>query len=392
VCSGLASNLGWPVLVLRVAFVALGAVQFIGVAAYLVLWLALPLNTERRPVGVEAATRTGHRSTPAFRRTWGAELGLMIALASLGVGLLALPPLVGVGMSAEWLVAGATATAGVFMLWAAADQMSARPVDVGARRRWVLLTPGGWLLWLRIFVGVALLAAAGWVVVVTARAGGSGATILIVTLVVIGIVLVAAPVANQARLALAAEREARLVADAHADMAAHLHDSVLQTLALIQRQADDPQLVARVARRQERELREWLYGDQIPDASFAAALKRVAADVEDSHGAVVEVVIVGDAALTEPLEAVVRAAGEAILNAAKHSGLPEVDVYAEVEDDQVEVFVRDRGSGFDVEAVAADRRGIRGSILDRMARHGGRAQVRSTPGEGTEVRLEMRIA
>ncbi|WP_084634462.1 ATP-binding protein [Propionicicella superfundia] len=392
VCSGLAHHLGWPVLGLRVAFVALGAVQFIGVAAYLVLWLALPVRTQERPVGLEAATRSGHRTEIVGRGAWGGELGLMLALVSLGVGLLALPPLLGIGMNVWWLAAGATGTAGVFALWSAADKMSARPVEVGTRRRWVLLTRGGWLVWLQVTVGVALLGVAGWTIVFAARVDGSRATVLIVVLVVAGIVLVGAPVANQARFSLAAEREARLVAAAHADMAAHLHDSVLQTLALIQRQADNPQLVARLARRQERELREWLYGDQLADETLAAALKRVAADVEDNRGVVVELVVVGDTPLTDGLRALVRAAGEAILNAAKHSGEHEVDVYAEVDGDQVEVFVRDRGVGFDVETVAADRQGVRGSILDRMARHGGRAQVRSTPGVGTEVRLEMRIA
>lgn len=391
VCAGLASNLGWPVLGVRAAFVALGAVQFLGVAAYLILWLALP------PAGLRQASRRGTDSsdraaaTGSSPRNWIADLGQGLALALLGVGLVALQPLLGLGIGLAWTAAGALASLGLFALWSASDQMSTRLVGAGVRRRWVLLTPGGWLLWLRIVVGLVLLTGAGWLALVLIAPRGWEATMWIVALVVSGLGLALVPVGNQVRFALSAEREARLIADAQADVAAHLHDSVLQTLALIQRQADDRQRVAKLARRQERELREWLYGDTITDPTLAAAMKRVAADIEDAHGASVELVLVGDTPLTESLEAVVRAAGEAIANAAKHSGQGVVDVYAEADEGQVEVFVRDRGVGFDVESVAADRQGVRRSILDRMARHGGRAQVKSALGEGTEVRLEMRI-
>ncbi len=391
VCAGLSSNLGWPVLGLRAAFVALGAIQFLGVAAYLVLWLALPPRAIARSNRGESSTALVVAGDPIGRKTSVTDLGQMLALTTMGVGLLALQPLIGVGLGPWWTTIGVVATVGVFDLWSASDKISARVVGTGPRRRWVLLTRGGWLLWLRIVIGIVLLTVAAWMVMIVVSPQEWEATILVVVLVVSGLIIALVPVANQARLAIAAEREARLVADAHADMAAHLHDSVLQTLALIQRQASDPQRVAKLARRQERELREWLYGDAITDPTLAAAMKRVSADIEDSHGASVELVVVGDAQLSDAVEAVVRAAGEAIANAAKHSGESVIDVYAEVDDGRVEVFVRDRGVGFDVEAVAADRQGVRGSILDRMSRHGGRAQVRSAPGEGTEVRLEMRI-
>ena len=173
-------------------------------------------------------------------------------------------------------------------------------------------------------------------------------------------------------------------------MAAHLHDSVLQTLALIQKHAEDGRTVARLARAQERDLRTWLYGDQAAaEESLAKTLRSAAAEVEDSHGVPVEVVTVGDTAMTQAVRPVVLAAREAMVNAAKHSGAGKVDVYAETAEDRVEVFVRDRGDGFVVDDVPVDRLGVRRSIIDRMERHGGNATIRSGPGEGTEVRLSM---
>jgi signal transduction histidine kinase len=195
-----------------------------------------------------------------------------------------------------------------------------------------------------------------------------------------------------ARLAqeASAERRERIRATERAAMAAHLHDSVLQTLALIQKQAEDPKAVTRLARSQERELRSWLYDeDDTTDQTIASAAKRAAAEVEDSHGVPIEVITVGDCDLTEPLSSMVRAARESMVNAAKHSGAAKIDVFVEVDGDRVEMFVRDRGKGFDVDEVPDDRLGLRHSVMGRMERHGGRATVRSDPETGTEVRLEM---
>jgi signal transduction histidine kinase len=168
-----------------------------------------------------------------------------------------------------------------------------------------------------------------------------------------------------------------------------LHDSVLQTLALIQRNAADPGQVTRLARAQERDLRQWLYDEPAAVTSLAAALRTAAAEVEDVHGVPVEVVTVGDAVADEGLQPLVLAAREAMVNAARHSGASKTDVYAEVGDRSVEVFVRDRGSGFDPSVVPDDRLGLRNSVVDRMTRHGGSADVKSVVGEGTEVRLHM---
>jgi signal transduction histidine kinase len=189
------------------------------------------------------------------------------------------------------------------------------------------------------------------------------------------------------------ERQARARAEERADMAARVHDSVLQTLALIQRSADDPQTVVQLARAQERELRSWLFEGRAPGdtevTSFAEGIKEIQRDVEARHGVPVEVVTVGDCPLDEHLSALLAAAREATVNAAKWSGASVISLFAEVEPDKVEVAVRDRGSGFDLSAVPADRQGVAESIRGRMLRHGGKATVQSTLGEGTKVTLTM---
>lgn len=187
-----------------------------------------------------------------------------------------------------------------------------------------------------------------------------------------------------------AERAARIRSEERADLAARVHDSVLQTLALIQLHADDPRKTAAYARRQERELRSWLYGDRDrTEESLSTLLAGAAADVEELHGVRVELASSGDATADEPIRALVLAAREAMTNAAKHSGAPEIDVYAEATPERVAVFVRDRGAGFEPATVPAGRRGIAESIVRRMERAGGAATVTSAPGEGTEVELSV---
>jgi signal transduction histidine kinase/phage shock protein PspC (stress-responsive transcriptional regulator) len=189
------------------------------------------------------------------------------------------------------------------------------------------------------------------------------------------------------------ERQARARAEERADMAARVHDSVLQTLALIQRSAEDPQTVVQLARAQERELRSWLFEGRAPGdtevTSFAEGIKEIQRDVEARHGVPVEVVTVSDCPLDEHLSALLAATREATVNAAKWSGASVISLFAEVEPDKVEVAVRDRGSGFDPDSVPADRKGVAESIRGRMLRHGGNATVQSTLGEGTKVTLTM---
>jgi signal transduction histidine kinase len=210
--------------------------------------------------------------------------------------------------------------------------------------------------------------------------------------VVVGLAVALGPAIARLVTAYGEERRERILAAERADVAAHLHDSVLQTLALVQRKADDPREVRRLARRQERELRGWLlHGEElVPDApTLGATLEAIAADVEDTYGVPVDVVRVRDCESDAALEPLVLAAREAIVNAAHHSGAPAVSVYLEVEPSRVTVFVRDRGRGFDRDAVPEDRRGIAHSIVGRLGRHGGTASIQTTPGDGTEVELVL---
>ena len=189
---------------------------------------------------------------------------------------------------------------------------------------------------------------------------------------------------------LTAERSERIRLAERAAMAARIHDSVLQTLALVQRDADDAPRVRAIARRQERELRRWLYGSGYGDAeTFADALAAAVADVEEAHLTRIELATSGDAPLDGALGELVLAAREAMVNAAKHAETDDISVYAEVEPGSVAVFVRDRGVGFDRAAVGGDRRGIAESIESRLRRAGGSATITSSPGAGTEVELTM---
>ncbi len=194
---------------------------------------------------------------------------------------------------------------------------------------------------------------------------------------------------------LVAERQARIRAEERADIAARVHDSVLQTLALIQRRAGDPHQVTQLARAQERELRAWLFDGRAPGsldgqaATVADAVRLIQQEVEAQHGISVEAVTVGDCALDDELTALLAAGKEATVNAAKWSGAGVVSVFAEVEPDSVSLFVRDRGRGFDPDAVPDDRKGLAESVRARVSRRGGSVTIRSAPGEGTEVSLVM---
>jgi signal transduction histidine kinase len=244
------------------------------------------------------------------------------------------------------------------------------------------------------FVVSAVLLIAGIGVLVSLRGGLSllrplGGFLLVVA----AIVVLLGPWWLRIARDLLFERQARARAEERADMASRVHDSVLQTLALIQRSADDPQTVVQLARAQERELRSWLFEGRAPGdttvTSFAEGIREIQRDVEARHGVPVEVVTVGDGPLDEHLSALLAAAREATVNAAKWSGASVVSLFAEVEPDKVEVAVRDRGSGFDPDSVPADRKGVAESIRGRMLRHGGTATVQSTLGEGTKVTLTM---
>ncbi len=193
---------------------------------------------------------------------------------------------------------------------------------------------------------------------------------------------------------LDAERQQRGRTAARDEIAARMHDSVLHSLALIQRSAADPHQVQRLARSAERELRQWLDTKADPRAAnpnqLSAEGDKTAGEVEDAFGVPIEVVRVGeDLPLGERTLAALQAAREAMLNAARHSGAPSISVYAEAEPDRLSIFVRDRGKGFSLDDIPADRFGVRQSIIGRMDRAGGSALIRSAPGEGTEVEIQV---
>lgn len=393
VCSGLAAHLNWPVLVLRLGFVLLSASMGIGVLVYLVLWLAMPLASEApQAPGIEAASRSGLRTVQAGYRV-PADLGLISAVALLGAGLLWFVQAAGWGAPAAALWPALAGTFGLMLIWWQADHIPNRSMKgLTGWRRWFAPLLAHWSRIVRILLGLLGLVTAVVLIVVALPPLPEGSrTLIVLGLVVVALLLAAAPWIIRVRRSLATIREEKMLADARADMAAHLHDSVLQTLALIQRQAQNPKAVAALARRQERELRSWLYGETAVDApTVKAALVASAAEVEDAHGVDIDIVVVGDRDLDAEVRPLVQAAREAMVNAAKHAGVAKVDVYAEVDDDAIEVFVRDRGGGFVLDDIPADRMGVRGSIIERLRRAGGNATIRSAPGTGTEVRLEMK--
>lgn len=222
--------------------------------------------------------------------------------------------------------------------------------------------------------------------------GGVRDAALTAVVVTVAIAMILAPLLSRFGRSLAAERTERVRSQERAELAAHLHDSVLQTLALVQKRVDEPREVAALARRQERELRDWLAGgEEKPGrSSFATELRAAAVAIEDDHRVAIEIVVVGDRRMDDRAEAVLGAVREGLLNAAKHApGVAPIHVYAEAEGERLEVFLRDEGPGFEVDGVAADRRGLRESVVGRMERAGGQAEIRSSPGQGTEITLTI---
>ena len=371
VASGLAAHLGlqrkssrW---LLRLAFVVLAFAQGFGVVLYAAFWIIVPPDPD------QAEPR---------RRLWLRVMVAVFAAAAI-IGVVANT------VTGHYFVPIVLALLGAALIWRQSTETE--------RERWVqishssLVSPlAGRVGLVRMASGVAMVIAGA--VIVIARGEGIGQlrdAFFAVIVVVVGIALITGPLWVRTVGELAEERRERIRAVEREEMAAHLHDSVLQTLALIQRNAGSPREVARLARAQERELRTLLYGSQVASGSLAAALHGAAAEVEDDYAITVDEVVVGDAPLDERLAAVAKAAREALINAAKHAAVASVSLYAEVDPAVVEVYVRDRGKGFQPDDIPDDRHGVRGSIEERMTRHGGTAEIRSQVGGGTEVKLRM---
>jgi signal transduction histidine kinase/phage shock protein PspC (stress-responsive transcriptional regulator) len=399
VCAGVARWLGVEPVVVRLAAGVLVLANGFGVLLYLVAWAVLPDEAEAPGVGPAAEGRHGHEGAAgrAGRQTGRTiELAVAVGCITLGVLLLIRWTLPFFPDRVVW--PAAVAATGLAVVWTRVDERDrARWRELSARLPGnpIDALRGGVSVWVRLLFGSVLLIAGLGMFLGTNDAfralGQMGAAVLAT---VVGGALLLGPWIVRLWRQLRAEARDRVRAEARADMAAHLHDSVLQTLALIQRHAEEPEQARSLARRQERALRAWLYDDRPPNGAaetLAAALDRMTDEVEADHrGVAVDVVTVGDRVVDDQVSALLGALREAVVNAAKHSGAAEVSVYVECDGDRIEAFVRDRGRGFDpVAASWARRRGITDSIVGRMGRHGGRAEVHSEPGEGTEVTFEM---
>jgi signal transduction histidine kinase len=379
VAGGIAETLGVDAFLVRLAFGVLTVANGLGIVLYLVAW-SLSADMQDGVATVPPAQRmSGWRSTLAIGCI---VLGTLLVLRDVGLWF---------GDTLVWplVIAGC----GSAVIWFRSD--------ADDRARWSAVSgrlaggPGG------IFSGSSslfrvvpggLLVLAGMTVFLFAHrsAGVAGTALLAVAVTAAGLGLILTPwILGLAREA-AAERRERIRSEERAEIAAHLHDSVLHTLALIQR-GDVPAEVASVARRQERELRAWLNGRPLAAeaADLRGAIDAVAARVEEAHHVPVDTVVVGEVPLDDAGNAVALACQEAAINAARHSGAPRVSIYVEAEPHEITAYVRDQGAGFDRDRVPDDRRGISESIIGRMRRLGGTASVTSRPGEGTEVQMRV---
>jgi signal transduction histidine kinase len=397
VCAGLGKRLQIDPLLLRIVFAATALASGIGLVAYVLAWILLP--AEPADGGAPAALQ-GYGRRGAVEVALGIGfllLAVLLALRGLGLpfsDVLIWPlVLVAAGGALIWRQSiGAPVAVGVRPpAHAGGSPGTSAPAGGGARAE---SRPAAVIS--RVGIGVTLVIAAAIVFLQFTGALAAATDVALAALVVaIAFGVIFAPWFVRLLTSLSLERAERIRSQEHAEVAAHLHDSVLQTLALVQKRAGDPREVAALARRQERELRSWLSGAHAHEAGerwLAAALESAAQEIEQARGVPVDVVAVGDARLDGDGEALVAAAREAMLNAAKFGDGAAVAVYAEAGDERLQVFVRDRGPGFDPATVPADRRGVRESIVGRMRRHGGRAAIHASPGGGTEVELVLERA
>jgi len=388
VASGVAAWKGFNVTTVRIAFVLLTVVTSgIAVAVYVLAWLVIPAAGGGPSIGAKA-------------RSDAQGIRLAAALASL----LVLVLLVAAAVSDSWLINWAwpqvLSVAGLVLIWrnAPADEQATirhlvQPLEVATGMTVGVATPRRRAALRLTIAGLLLLGGSAWLfslhgsVALLRPLGG-------VALIIAAIVLALGPWWLRIARELDLERQARVRAEERTDIAARVHDSVLQTLALIQRRADDPAKVIQLARLQERELRAWLFEGRVPneldaDLTLAAGVRQIQQDAETRYGVPVEAVTVGDTELDDNLRALLAAAREATINAAKWSGADVISLFAEVEPAEVSLVVRDRGQGFDPEAVPADRKGLAESVHGRMTRRGGTATVSTAVGEGTKVTLKM---
>jgi signal transduction histidine kinase len=381
VAAALAARFGRDVMLVRILF-ALAALLTVGMPLYVVMWLLLPMEGDDGSIAARALKdRRG--------------IGQAIALATLLAAVFVVISLLGAGWANGYAWGIVISAAGLVLIWrnASAEEQvllrqEAEPLmaltSQNRRKATVVRIAVALVL---VIAGLSILLS-GHVGVATLRPLGG------LILVVAAIVILLGPWWLRVARDLMLERQARARAEERTEIAARVHDSVLQTLALIQRNADQPSQVVKLARAQERELRSWLFEGRVPGetheaGTVAEGIRLIQQDVEERHGVPVEAITVGDCELDDQLRALLAAAREATVNAAKWSGAEVVSVFAEVEPGEVSVYVRDRGCGFDPAEVPLDRKGLAESVQARMTRRGGTAVVRSVKDEGTEVTLRM---
>ena len=372
VAGGIGERLQIDPVVIRLAFVILTFAGGVGLLLY---------------VAAALVSRKPDPDDPPPPPTTGTRQAVAIALVLLGVLLLLRQAGLWLGDGIVW--PAALVVLGSAVIWTRGDEAT--------RAKWLARMP----IWIReedesrprirTLVGALVIALGAWAFLSSNPPLDlfDNAPLAVAT-VVVGLAVIAGPGIWRLVRQASDERRERIRQEERAEMAAHLHDSVLQTLALIQRTEDPNEMVA-LARGQERELRTWLYGKTKPggEGSLSAALDAVAVEVERAHRTRIEIVMVGDCPLDDGVRALVHACREAFVNAARHSGARGVSAYVEVEDDQVTAYVRDQGVGFSRAAVPNDRHGIAESIEGRMERNGGVAVIDSAIGHGTEVRLRI---
>jgi signal transduction histidine kinase len=386
VAAGIAARTCVNLTLLRAIFCVTGIFTGFGLAVYVIAWLFLPKAGENRTIV--------SRATHDLR-----GVALAAAAASMLIVIFSFISILGVTVFSAVSLPNAIGAAGLVLIWRNADEAERASLH-GMTSPLLGVTSAGRKPWfaVRLFLAACLLIA-GLAVLASDRhyLGVLLRPVIGLVVVLAAISVLCGPWWLRVMRDLGVERQARIRAEERADIASRVHDSVLQTLALIQRRADSPQQVVQLARAQERELRSWLFGGRAPGSmdgiadTFSAAVRLIQQDVEAQYGVPIEAVTVGDCDLKDDgdLSALLAAAREATVNAAKWSGAAVISLFAEVERDEVSVFVRDRGCGFDPEAVPADRKGLAESVRARMERRGGQASIRSVPGEGTEVSLTM---
>lgn len=376
VCAGIATHLGVNVWLVRAIFVGLLCLNGVGALAYA---LAIALIPAGNPASSQLAAPT--RLAAQLNQLQSKDGRDQATTIFSGVVLLALAAIL-VAWSRGWLESNAYVPlliigCGAALAWSQAEEVMHTPRSMGALARLVAglaLSVLGVLIWLSDHTDMS-----GMLI---------GAFAALVMLSVVALVL--APLWLGVIRQLSQTQAAQARASERADIAAHLHDSVLQTLTLLRAQADDPQRVAALALSQERELRAWLYGDNHPtNENLRSEVESVSREIEQLYGVPVDSVIVGDTPATAKTRVLTSALREALANAVRH-GKPPISLYVEVSGQEVEAYVRDHGAGFDLEAINPDRHGVRDSIIGRMQRHGGSATIRARE-PGTEVCLRLAL-